>query len=105
MKLDTGLTFSSLRDAGKIARAAEEMGFAGVWSTEAQSTPFLPHVLAAVETDRIELGTAIAVAFARSPMVHAMTAWDLHKESEGRFILGLGTQIKKHIERRFSAEF
>lgn len=105
MKLDTVLAIGELADAGSVARRAEEMGFAGVWTAEATATPFLPHAVAAVETDRIELGTAIAVAFPRSPMVHAMTAWDLQKASQGRFILGLGTQIKKHNERRYSVDF
>ena len=67
------------------------MGFAGIWSVEAAQTPYLPLGVAAVDTERIELGTAIAVAFPRSPMVHAMTAWDLQKASKGRMILGLGT--------------
>ncbi len=105
MKIDTGLGMGSLDRVGEHARRAEELGFATLWSVEAQGTPFLPLAIAAVETERIELGTGIAVAFARSPMVHAMTAWDLHKASKGRFILGLGTQVKKHVERRFSAEF
>jgi probable F420-dependent oxidoreductase len=68
-------------------------------------TPFLPHAIAAVATRKIELGTAIAVAFPRSPMVHAMTAWDLQKASRGRFVLGLGTQIRRHNERRYSVPF
>jgi len=104
MKLDTVLV-GDLASAGNVARRAEEMGFAGLWTAEALSTPYLPHAIAAVETERIELGTGIAVAFPRSPIVHAMTAWDLHRASKGRFILGLGTQIRKHNERRFSVEY
>ena len=105
MKLDTIMGMGGLADAGRVAAEAEAMGFAGIWTAEATSTPFLPHAVAAVETEHIELGTGIAVAFPRSPMVHAMTAWDLQKASKGRFILGLGTQIRKHNERRYSVEF
>ena len=72
-----------------------------MWTSETQHEPFLPLALAAEHTTRIELGTAIAVAFPRSPTVLAHTAWDLANASHGRFILGLGTQVKAHIERRF----
>jgi len=105
MKLDTTLAMGALERVGGLARRAEQMGFAGVFTAEAMQTPFLPHAVAALQTETIELGTAIAVAFPRSPMVHAMTAWDLHKASKGRFILGLGAQIRKHNERRFSVAF
>ncbi len=105
MKMDTTFAVADLRDAGTLAKKAEDMGFAGIWSVEAAQTPYLPLGVAAVDTERIELGTAIAVAFPRSPMVHAMTAWDLQKASKGRMILGLGTQIRKHNERRFSVDF
>lgn len=105
MKIDTSLMVAGLTEATEAARKAQDMGFAGMWSAEAASTPFLPIATAIADTDRIELGTAIAVAFPRSPMVHAMTAWDLQKASEGRFILGLGTQIRKHNERRFSVDY
>ena len=67
--------------------------------------PFLPLLLAAEHTERLELGTSIAVAFARSPMTLANTAWDLQAFSKGRFILGLGSQIKPHITKRFSMEW
>jgi probable F420-dependent oxidoreductase len=105
MKLDTTLALGPLDGVRDVARRSEEMGFSGIFTAEAMQTPFLAHAVAALETERIDLGTAIAVAFPRSPMVHAMTAWDLQKASKGRFILGLGTQIKKHVERRYSAEF
>ena len=105
MKIDTTLAAGRMEDTGKVARRAEEMGFAGLFTAEAMQTPYLPLALAAAETERIEVGTAIAVAFPRSPMVHAMTAWDLHKLSHGRTILGLGTQIRKHNLRRYSVEF
>ncbi|GIW39690.1 MAG: LLM class F420-dependent oxidoreductase [Candidatus Binatia bacterium] len=101
MKLDTGLAFSSLRDVPRLAREAEEIGFDGLWSAETSHDPYLPLALAAEHTSRIELGTSIAVAFPRSPLVHAQIAWDLQALSRGRFILGLGTQVKGHNERRF----
>ena len=71
-------------------------------TAETAHDPFLPLAIAAEHTERIELATGIAVAFARTPMVTAYTANDLHRASNGRFILGLGSQIKPHIEKRFS---
>jgi probable F420-dependent oxidoreductase len=105
MKLDTMLQPRNLQEAADHARAAEEMGFDGLWSIEAQHDPFLPLGSAATATWRVSLGTAIAVAFPRSPMVLAYTAWDLQASSGGRFILGLGTQVKGHNERRFSVKW
>jgi probable F420-dependent oxidoreductase len=87
---------------GETARAAESLGFAGLWTSETKHDAFLPLAIAANETERIELGTSVAIAFSRSPMEMAQTAWDLQDLSEGRFILGLGTQVKAHIKRRFS---
>lgn len=83
-------------------RRADELGYDAVWTAETSHDPFLPLLLASQYSDRLELGTAIAVAFARSPMTVAMTANDLQLLSGGRFILGLGSQIKPHIERRFN---
>ena len=83
------------------ARRHEKAGYDGLWTSESAHDPFLPLVLAAEHTERTELGTAIAVAFARSPMQLAYTAHDLQAYSGGRFILGLGSQVKPHIERRF----
>ncbi|MCL1599435.1 MAG: LLM class flavin-dependent oxidoreductase, partial [Actinomycetia bacterium] len=80
---------------------AETVGYDGFWSAETSHDPFLPLTLAAEHSTNIELGTAIAVAFARNPMSMAYLANDLHAYS-GRFILGLGSQIKPHIEKRFS---
>jgi probable F420-dependent oxidoreductase len=77
------------------------MGFAALWVTETMHDPFLPGALIAEHTQRLHFGTAVAVAFARSPATLAYTAWDLAQASAGRFILGLGTQVKAHIERRF----
>jgi probable F420-dependent oxidoreductase len=103
MKFDATLAYSSLRDVPAIAASAEALGFAGVWTTETARNPFLPLALVANSTERLSLGTSIAVAFPRSPMVTAQIAWDVAEQSGGRFILGLGTQIKPHIVRRFSS--
>jgi probable F420-dependent oxidoreductase len=84
------------------ARRAEEAGYDAVWGAETSTDPFLPLVLAAEHTERLGLGTAITVAFARNPMTLATTAWNLQAYSDGRFMLGLGSQIKAHIEKRFS---
>ncbi len=104
MKLDAGFGVEGgyLRSAGEIARAAEALGFAGLWSSETRHDAFLPLAIAADATERIELGTSVAIAFSRSPMEVAQTAWDLQDLSGGRFILGLGTQVRAHISRRFS---
>jgi len=93
--------FTRLAQIPEVARAAEEMGFNGIWIAETQHNPFLSCALVAEHTKRLRFGTAIAVSFARSPTVMAHTAWDLAEASGGRFILGLGTQVKAHIERRF----
>jgi probable F420-dependent oxidoreductase len=101
MHFDAILPVDNLSRVPRIAAAAEEVGFAGLWVAETQHDPFLPLPLAANATSRVELGTAIAVAFPRSPTITAHTAWDLARLSGGRFILGLGTQVRAHIERRF----
>lgn len=100
MLVDTFL--GSIEQAASVAREAESGGFAGAFTGEVSADPFLPLVAAASETERLELGTAIAVAFARSPMAVAYTANDLQRASRGRFILGLGSQVRAHIERRFA---
>jgi probable F420-dependent oxidoreductase len=104
MKLDAGFGVEGgyLRSAGDAARAAETLGFAGLWSSETRHDAFLPLAIAADATERIELGTSVAIAFSRSPMEVAQTAWDLQDLCGGRFILGLGTQVRAHIRRRFS---
>lgn len=101
MKLDIATLVPNLREMPKLAQTVEQMGFDCLWTSETQHDSFLPLALAAEHTRRIELGTAIAVAFPRSPTVLAHIAWDLSAASNGRFILGLGTQVKPHIERRF----
>ena len=101
MLLDVAFTPGSLRQAPAWARAAEAVGFAAVWTTETQHNPFLPLPLIADATTHLHFGTAIAIGLARSPVTLAHVGWDLAEQSSGRFILGLGTQIKPHIERRF----
>lgn len=102
MKFDAVIAYTSLKQVPELAHAIETLGFDGLWSTETVHNPFLPLSLAATRTEKITLGTAIAIAFPRSPMVTAQLAWDLAEQSSGRFILGLGTQVKAHITRRFS---
>ncbi len=105
MKLDTVLAAADLASVGGAATFAESMGFAGIWAPETMNTPFMPLAIAALATEQIDLGTAIAVAFPRSPMITAMDSWAVQSASKGRFILGLGTQVKGHNERRFSVPF
>jgi probable F420-dependent oxidoreductase len=102
MKIDGGLMTADLRDVTRHATHAEQLGYDGVWTAEAGHDPYLPCALAATATDHVTIGTNIAVAFPRSPLVHAQIAWDLQALSRGRFILGLGTQVKGHNERRYS---
>ncbi len=104
MKID-GTIGTDLQNVPQSARDAEEAGYSGVWTAETAHDPFLPLLLAAEHSEDLELGTSIAVAFARNPMTLANTAWDLQAYSRGRFILGLGSQIKPHITKRFSMEW
>jgi len=104
MKIDGGIGLD-LATAGQQAKEAEDFGYDGIWVPETSRDPFLPLLLAAEHTERLEIGTSIAVAFARSPMTLANTAYDLTQYSKGRFILGLGSQIKPHITKRFSMEW
>jgi probable F420-dependent oxidoreductase len=101
MKVDGGVSFD-LAKTGKSAQEAEAIGYDAVWTAETSHDPFLPLLLAAEHTSRLELGTGIAVAFARNPMTLAQIAYDLQAFSGGRFLLGLGSQIRAHITRRFS---
>jgi probable F420-dependent oxidoreductase len=105
MKIDMGLRGHDLRVLGGEAAAYERLGVDGLWSYETAHDPFLPLQAAALTTERVTLGTGIAVAFARSPFAMAQTAWDLQRLSGGRLLLGLGTQVRAHVERRFSAAF
>jgi probable F420-dependent oxidoreductase len=102
MRVETTIPMNDWRSAGDAARAAEAAGFDGITSFDISNDPFPPLAFAAVATERIALGTGIVVAFPRSPMVVAQTSLDLHRESGGRFLLGLGSQVKGHNVRRFS---
>jgi len=104
MKID-GSIGTNLTDVPAQAKDVEAQGYAGAWVAEMAHDPFLPLALAAEHTTDLEIGTSIAVAFSRSPMTVANTAWDLQAFSQGRFVLGLGSQIKPHIEKRFSMEW
>ena len=101
MKIDSSLMFDPARVAGMAAQL-EEAGFDGAYTFEGQSDPFITVAAAAMNTQKMELMTSIAVAFSRNPMNLAYLGNDLQNLSEGRFILGLGAQVKAHIERRFS---
>lgn len=101
MRVDLGATITPGK-ATNLARATEAAGFDALWAAETNHDPFLSCALAAEATERIEVGTSIAIAFARTPMTLASTAHDLQAMTGGRFVLGLGSQIKPHIEKRFS---
>ena len=102
VKVDGSLLVDDPADAGPAAARLEEAGYAGGFSFEGRHDPFFPLAIAAQQTERLELMPAIAVAFSRNPMLLANIAYDLQLLSKGRFVLGLGTQIRPHIERRFS---
>lgn len=102
MRIETVVPMSDWRAVAAAAQRAEAHGFDGITAPEIANDPFIPLAFAALATQRIQLGTAIAVAFPRSPMVVANIAWDLQVNSRGRFVLGLGPQVKGHNERRFS---
>ena len=105
MLLDASLPPTGLQDIPAIARAAEQIGFHALWSAETLHDPFLSAGLVGEHTSRMHFGTAVAIAFARSPATLAYTAWDLAGASNGRFVLGLGTQVKAHIQRRFGMDW
>ncbi|MBK8333716.1 MAG: LLM class F420-dependent oxidoreductase [Acidimicrobiaceae bacterium] len=104
MKVDGGIG-NNLHHAGAQAKELEAAGYTGAWTAETSHDPFFPLLLAAEHTETLELGTSIAVAFARNPMTLANIGWDLQAFSKGRFVLGLGSQIKPHITKRFSMEW
>ena len=108
MKVDGGLGMGAstkIVDIASEAKSQEERGYDGIWTAETSHDPFLPLAIAAEHTENLELGTSIAVAFARNPMILANIGWDLQAMSGGRFNLGLGSQIKPHITKRFSMEW
>lgn len=103
MELDAAIGFDTeLTAVPALAERAERLGFGALWTAETRHDPFLPLALVAAHTIRLRFGTAVAVAFARSPTSVALTAWDLAHLSGGRFVLGLGTQVRAHVERRFA---
>ena len=95
----------SLRHVQDVARRVEAAGFDTLWLPEGSQPVFSMCTAAALATSSLALGTSVAVAFPRSPMLTAQAAWMLADATEGRFVVGLGTQVRAHIERRFSAEF
>lgn len=105
MVFDAAMTPRSLSEVPALARAAEVAGIAALWTNETQHNPFLPLPLVAEHTTHLQFGTGVAIGFARSPMTLAHVAWDLAAQSGGRFKLGLGTQVRAHIERRFGLEW
>jgi probable F420-dependent oxidoreductase len=105
MKLDAMAMGLPLREAQRLATDVEEAGFSGLWFTEGGRTAYLGAAAAALATTELDIGTGIAVAFPRSPMVTASVAWELAEATQGRFVLGLGTQVKAHIERRYGVPY
>jgi probable F420-dependent oxidoreductase len=105
MRVFTAIPMADWRQAGPAARAAEDAGFDAVMTVELGHDVFTPLALAALATQRVELTPSIAVAFPRSPTITASHAWDLQANSAGRFVLGLGSQVKGHNERRFGIEW
>ena len=105
MKLDAQMGESDFSAVAGEAKRLESLGFDALWTFETSHDPFIPLAFSATATTSVQMGTNIAVAFARTPMAIAMSAWDLSRASGGRFMLGLGTQVRAHIERRFGAEW
>ncbi len=105
MELDIMSGSMELHAMQRHARAVEAAGFNTLWLTESGRTAYLSAAAAGLATEKLRLGTAVAVAFPRSPMITASTAWELADATSGRFTLGLGTQVKAHIERRYSSEY
>ncbi len=102
MRVSSGLPSHDWAACGPAAALAEADGFDSIQSNELKHDPFAPLAFAALATERVQLVTSVAIAFPRSPMIVANQAWDLHKHSKGRFVVGLGSQVKAHNERRFS---
>lgn len=102
MKITTGIPLDDLNKVPAAVQRREAAGYDGINTQENRQDPFLPLAVAALNSDNLELATSIAISFARSPMVFANIGWDLQRASGGRFVLGLGTQVKGHNERRFS---
>jgi probable F420-dependent oxidoreductase len=103
MKIYTTVPVENPLDGGRLFKQLEDIGYDGAFSYETKHDPFLPLAVAAEHTETIKLGTAIAIAFARNPMTLANTGYDLQLASRGRFVLGLGSQIRPHIQNRYSS--
>ena len=102
MHLETAIVAPTIQAIGEYARRMEEVGYDSIITPEVGHDPFLPLMIVAEHTQRLKFGTGVAIAFPRSPFAMAQIAWDLQRYSGGRFILGLGTQVKGHNERRYS---
>jgi probable F420-dependent oxidoreductase len=105
MEFDAVIGGVGLRDAQRFASDVESAGFSGLWFTEGGRTAYLGCTAAALGSSTLTIGTGIAVAFPRSPMVTAKVAWELADATAGRFVLGLGTQVRAHVERRYSTVY
>ena len=105
MRVITQLPNYDLYESQQVAKLAESVGFDGVIALENAHNPFLPLAAAAMVTDKIQLGTAVAMAFPRAPTIAAHAAWDIQNASRGRFNLGLGAQVKAHNERRYGLQW
>jgi len=102
MRLEIPLVAPTIQAIGEYARRMEEIGYDSIITPEVGHDPFLPLMIVAEHTQRLQFGTGVAIAFPRSPFAVAQMAWDLQRYSGGRFMLGLGTQVKGHNERRYS---
>jgi probable F420-dependent oxidoreductase len=105
LEIDAMISGIPLRDAYRFGGDVERNGFSGLWFTEGGRTAYLGCGAVALATSSITVGTAVAVAFPRSPMITAKTAWELADATGGNFVLGLGTQVKAHVERRYSSPY
>jgi probable F420-dependent oxidoreductase len=105
VKVDLYLYRPALDEMAERARQAEQGGFDGLFVAESTGDPFQNLAVASQHTNRVTLGTSVALAFPRSPMLTAISAWELQRVTHRRHILGLGSQVRRHIERRFSAPF
>ena len=103
--VETGVQSDDLWRVPAAARRIEALGYSSAIAPETNRDPFLPLAIAAEHTTQLGLGTSVAIAFPRAPMVVAQIAWDLQRFSKGRFWLGLGSQVRKHNEERFSVRW
>lgn len=102
MKVYYNMPRVTMREAAAMAQEIERRGYDGIATNETSRDSFMPLAVASTVTEKVELATSVAIAFPRSPMVTANLCWDIQESSNGRFILGIGSQVKGHNERRFS---